>query len=87
MALQLESCVRIAVDYPKEVFIAIKPSIGRFLDGGEENSMRALLPFLYAPLPVDPEVRSAFRRDWAQLVESGPIADPTQIFLRTCPIR
>ncbi len=43
--------------------------------------MRALLPFFYAPLLVDSEVRSAFRRDWANLVESGPIADPTQIFL------
>ena len=61
--------------------MAIKPSMRRFLDGGEENSMRALLPFFYAPPLVDSEVRSAFRREWSQLVETGPIADPTQIFL------
>ncbi len=43
--------------------------------------MRALLPFFYFPLLVDSETRAAFRRDWSLLVESGPIADPTQIFL------
>ena len=43
--------------------------------------MRTYLPFFYAPLPVDPEVRRAFRREWVTLLESGPIADPTQIFL------
>ena len=43
--------------------------------------MRALLPFFYFPLLVDSEARAVFRRDWSLLVESGPIADPTQIFL------
>ncbi len=51
--------------------------------------MRAYMPFFYGSHPdeadgtphVDPEIRSAMRKDWANLVQSGPIAEPTQIFL------
>ena len=78
-----------SVDHPDEVFKAIKPSMRRPLDGYEESSMRAYMPFFYGSRPYkadgtpygDSEIRGPMRRDWAKLLESGTIADPTQIFL------
>ena len=81
VATILEARVRIAVNLPQEVYRPIPPSPKRGLDNCEENSMRAYMPFFDKQNKKEKGFRADMRREWSRLCNSGPISDPTQIFL------
>ena len=77
----LEAIVRIAVNLPAEVYKPIPPSPKRNLDNCEENAMRAYMPFFDKQNKKEKGFRAEMRREWSRLCKSGPMSDPTQIFL------
>ena len=81
VALLLEARVRIAVNLPGEIYKPIPPSPKRNLDDCEENAMRAYMPFFDKQNKKEKGFRAEMRREWSRLCKSGPMSDPTQIFL------
>ena len=81
VATILEARVRIAVNLPLEVYRPIPPAPKRSLDNCEENAMRAYMPFFEKQNKKEKGFRAEMRREWARLCNSGPMADPTQLFL------
>ena len=88
IALTLRVCVRVAVDEADKVFKAIAPSMKRPLDQYEQYSMWALWHFFFTAEGERARGHSAkVRREWADLVGSGPMGDVTQIFLELACFR